>query len=153
MQFKYGQWALEAANEMKETYTIVNPGSDGERRFYMVTAGKFGQPIIVAEPDLSFAAPTCFKYVNAKGEATQPTEKIAGIICRDGIRTSLSGAKMKGVAISINADGSVQVGEEVWHLATLFQKDKNRIINYDAYLVREPRKVVRILELGDLDLF
>ncbi|MBU0660796.1 hypothetical protein KKG22_01295 [Patescibacteria group bacterium] len=115
--------------------------------------GKYGQPIIIAEPDLAFEAPSCLNYVDAKGEEATPSEKIAGIICKDGPRFSLSNAKKKGISVSVNDEGFIQIDNETWWISTLFCKDKNRIVGYDAYLVRMKPKQVLILELGDLDLF
>ncbi len=151
-QFKFGQWVLEV-NEDK--YELYNPDPEtGKKRFYRAVPGEFGQPLLESEPDLAFAVPEELTYVNNKGEPVKPNQKIAGIICKDDRpRFSLTNAKSKGVVVNANEDGSIQVGEEKWWLATLFLKDKNRIFNYDAYCVREMPSKVRVLELGDLDLF
>lgn len=151
-EFKNKQWTVEI-NETTGDYKIVNLGPNGERQFYMVSPGRYGEPIITPEPDLAFAAPTSLTYVNAKGESVVPAEKISGIICKDSHRFSLTNAKNKGVEIKVNDDGSIQIGDEVWWLTTLFSKDKNRVRNYDAYLVREKPVLVKVLELADLDLF
>lgn len=150
MEFKYGQWTLTADGE---GYKFVNIGEDGGERFYRVEPGKYGQPLIIAEPTLAFDAPNGLNYVNHVDEATNPVEKIAGIICQNGPRFSLSNAQKQGIVVSVNADGSIQIGSETWWLATLFSKDKYRIVGYDAYLVREKPERVRVIELGDLDLF
>jgi hypothetical protein len=131
----------------------VNLGPNGEKRFYMISPGKYGEPIITPEPDLAFEVPATLTYINAKGEVVVPQEKISGIICKDGPRFSLTNAKKKGVKVQVNDDGSIQIDTETWWLATLFSKDKNRVRNYDAYLVREKPAQVKMLELGDLDLF
>jgi len=149
--FKFKQWTL-VANEADEKYNICNLGSNGEKQFYEIVPGKYGEPIIVAEPDLAFDTPPNLRYVNAKGEKVQPDQKIAGIICDDGQRFSLSNAKSKGIEIKVNYDGSIQVGNDRFFLVTLFLKDKNRVRNYDAYCTRGqviPAQV-RIVELGDL---
>lgn len=152
MQAKNKQWTVEI-DETTGEYKIVNLGPDGERQYYMVSPGKYGEPIITPEPDLAFALPANLTYVNAKGEAVVPAEKISGIICKDSHRFSLTNAKSKGIEVKANDDGSIQIGTETWHVATLFSKDKNRVRNYDAYLVREKPVQVKVLELGDLDLF
>jgi hypothetical protein len=146
----YKQWTLTAG---EYSYELVNSAADGTRQFYMVKPGPYGQPIIVAEPDLAFDAPASLSYVNGKGEPVKPVEQIAGIVCQDGPRLSLSNAKNKGISVSTREDGSMQVGGEVWHIATLLCKDKNRIIGYDAFLVKTKPPTVRILELGDVSLF
>jgi hypothetical protein len=147
----YKQWTLTTDSE---EYRIENlDPSGGPRRFYMIKMGAFGQPVIVAEPDRAFEAPTNLVYVDAKGNAATPSERIAGVICQDGPRLSLSNAAKQSIEVHPNEDGSVTVGSDVWWIATLFQKDKNRIIGYDAYLRRDRPETVRILELGDLDLF
>ncbi|MBI2037785.1 MAG: hypothetical protein HYT15_02540 [Candidatus Magasanikbacteria bacterium] len=146
------QWTIKV-DETTGDYNVTNLGPNGERQFYMVSPGQYGQPIITAEPDLAFDAPSNLTYVNAKGETVTPSEKIAGIICQDGPRFSLTNAKNKGITVVVSDDGSIQIGNEVWHLVTLFSKDKNRVVNYDAYLVRQQPAQVRVLELGDLNLF
>lgn len=150
--FRFRQWMLEV-NEGTASYNIYNHGSNGERQFYEVVPGKYGEPIIVAEPEYAFDVSVNLCYVNAKGDAVVPDQQIAGIICQDGPRFSLTNAKNKGVVIRANEDGSIQVGEEKWWLATLFLKDKNRFRGYDAYCVRQQPEKVRILELGDLNFF
>ncbi|MFA6475387.1 MAG: hypothetical protein WCV88_04280 [Patescibacteria group bacterium] len=149
-EFSFVQWLLRVYTDR---YEILNLSATGVKRFYAVIMGKYGQPILVADPDLAFDVPTCFQYVNINGDPVNPTEKIAGIICKDGPRFSLTSALDKGVVVKPNSNGSIQVGDETWYPATFFSKDKNRIIGYDAFLVKERREIVRILELGDLDLF
>lgn len=146
------QWTVKVDDSGRQ-YAIVNLGPNGERQYYSVGPGKYGEPIITPEPDLAFAVPANLTYVNSKGEAFVPTEKISGVICKDSHRLSLTNAKNKGIVVKVNDDGSFQIGDETWHLTTLFSKDKNRIRNYDAYLVREKPEQVKVLELGDLDLF
>lgn len=153
---KFGQWTIEGDDDPNSKdfgYGIFNRGPNGKRRFYKVVPGKYGQPIIVAEPDLAFKVPKNLVYVNTDGEIIRPEEKIAGIICQNGPRLSLSNAKKQDIVIKVNDDSSIQVGEKKWWLSTLFQKDKNRFRNYDAYCVKEKPKFVKLFELGDLDLF
>lgn len=151
-EFKFGQWTLEV-DEAAGAYKIFNPGEDGKRKFYAVEQGKYGQPLIYADPDHAFDAPPNLTYVNAAGEKAQPTEKIAGIVCKDGPRFSLTNAASKGISVVQNNDGSIMIDGAVWYLVTLFQKDKNRVIGYDAYFSKEKPEHVRIMELGDLDLY
>jgi len=153
---KHGQWMVEMKEGNGGGYNIykLDPnGENGEKQFYEVVPGKYGEPIIVAEPTLAFDPPANPLYVNAKWGEAKPDQKIAGIICQDGPRFSLTNAKSKGVAVKVNEDGSIQVGEGKWWLVTLFLKDKNRFRGYDAYCVREQPGNVRILELGDIDFF
>jgi hypothetical protein len=152
MQVTNKQWIVDVSGTTGD-YAIVNLGPNGERQYYMVSPGQYGQPVITAEPDLALDVPIGIEYVNAKGEAVMPGEKIAGIICQGGARYSLTNARNKGVKVKVNDDGSIQVGDEKWWIATLFSKDKQRIINYDAYLVRQQPAQVKVLELGDLNLF
>lgn len=146
------QWTVDI-DEATGQYTIMNLGPNGERRYYMVSPGQYGEPVITPEPDLAFSVPVNLTYVNKKGEAVVPAEKISGIICQESHRFSLTNAKNKGIDVTVNDDGSIQVGDETWWLSTLFIKDKNRVRNYDAYLVREKPPQVKVLELADLDLF
>lgn len=152
----FGQWVIEGNDDTDSPdfgYEIYNPGPNGEKRFYRASPGKYWEPLLDPEPELAFNVPENFTFVNAKGEVIVPGEKISGIICQDGPRLSLTNAQKQGITIKVNDDGSIQVGEEKWWLTTLFQKDKNRIRNYDAYCVREKSETVRVLELGDLNLF
>ena len=138
----------------EDKYNIFNLDPEtGKKRFYEIISGQYGQPLIVAEPDLAFIPPVFLNYVDSAGDKTKPTEKIAGIICSDGKRFSLSGAKMKGIKIESQEDGSIKIDNEVWWIKTLFSKDKNRIINYDAFLVKEKPEKVKVLELADLTEF
>jgi hypothetical protein len=154
--FKFKQWTM-VVDKADEKYNICNVGSDGKKQFYEIIVGEYGQPIIVAEPGYAFDAPANLRYVDAKGKMVRPAQQIAGIICKDGPRFSLTNAKKQGVEIKTNDDGSIQVGNQAWWIKTLLVKDKNRIINYDAFCV--PRDAwptplgVQILELGDLNLF
>ncbi len=147
---KYKQWDLLTDDEK---YNLCNLGPDGKKQFYEVIMGQYGQPLIVAEPDRAFPCPATLEYVNAKGEQAVPNEKIAGIICSDGKRFSLTNAANKGIRIEPKEDGSIQVDNEVWWIKTLFQKDKNRVINYDAYLVPTKPEQVKVIELADLVSF
>jgi hypothetical protein len=151
-KFQFGQWTLEV-DEAAGTYEFYNRDLDtGVKRFFRVVPGPYSAPRVEPEPELAFGPPN-LKYQNAKGQEVVPDEKISGIICQGGIRASLSNLKSKGIAVTVNTDGSLQVGDEVWWLATLFSKDKNRFLNYDAYLVRNQPDVVTVLELGDMNLF
>ncbi|MDO8509681.1 MAG: hypothetical protein Q7S24_00900 [bacterium] len=149
---KCGQWTIEIDEDTGE-YKIMNLGQSGERQFYMVTPGGYGEPIITPEPDLAFTPPYMFNYVDVNGVHVSPMEKISGIICKDSHRLSLTNAKRQGINITVNSDGSLNIAGVKWWIATLFQKDKNRIKNYDAYCIRQYPTSVRVLELGDLDLF
>lgn len=153
--FKFKQWTV-TVNEADGKYNICNLGPDGKKQFYEIVVGEYGQPIIVAEPEYAFDTPPNLRYINAKGEHVRPDQMIAGVICQDGQRFSLTNAKNKGLEVKVNGDGSIQVNEEKWWLKTLFLKDKNRFRGYDAFCVREQPMggvEVRILELGDLNLF
>lgn len=146
------QWTIKI-DETTGEYKIVNLGPNGERQYYMVSSGKYGEPIITPEPDLAFPVPANLVCVNAEGEAVVPTEKISGIICQNSHRFSLTNAKNKGIEIRVNDNGSLQISDDTWWIATLFSKDKSRVRNYDAYLVRQKPALIKVLELGDLNLF
>lgn len=156
-QTKNGDWFVEVYKD-NGYYEIFNVGPDDALRFYMVRAGQYGNPIIIAEPDLAFDVPSTLHCFNSKNEKVVPDQKIAGIICKDGPRLSLTNAKKQGIVVMAHpdGDGSLQIGEEKWWIRTLLLKDKNRIFNYDAFCIRdgEPRNgATMLLELGDLDLF
>lgn len=153
--FKFGQWTMEVDEEVGH-YEMYNlDPATGEKRFFRVVKGAYDAPKFEPESALAFACPNNLTYVNKQGETVAtPAEKISGLICQNGPRASLSNLKSKGIAVSANEDGSIQIGEEAWWLATLFSKDKNRFKNYDVFLVKaKPERPVKVLELGDLDLF
>lgn len=147
-QFK--QWTL---NVEDEKYELFNPGTNGVQQFYNVTPGAYGQPVITAEPSLAFAVPEALTYVNFKGEPVVPAEKIAGIICQEADGTAVyrfSLSSPKAPRFQIVSYGII-IDDVSWHLCTLFSKDKNRVINYDAFYRREKCDVVRLIELADLN--
>lgn len=166
LNFKNGQWAY-LVTLSDEQYVKLLAGEldidmasmegfnlqDGVRAFYALVLGKYGQPLFIVEPDRAFECPSDLVYVDKLDKSATPEQKIAGIVCDGALRASLTNARKQGKPVAPNADGSIQVGDEVWWIATLFVKDKNRIFGYDAYLVRERPEQVRVLELGDLDLF
>lgn len=133
------------------SYEIFQKDADGKKKFYEVTPGPYGNPIITAEPDRAFDAPKGVHYIDVKGQKTEPNQKIAGIICEDGPRFSLSSPNAPN--FKLDDDGTLHVDDQKWHLVTLFLKDKNRIINYDAYFSKEKPQAVCIRELGDLKEF
>ncbi len=145
------QWKLTADGK---GYNIQNPAKDGIKRFYEVNSGPYGNPVITAEPDLAFPAPSTVSYIDSQGEEAQPEEKIAGIICKKAgkviHRFSLS--NLKRPEFTTEQEGAELVINDVrWHLRALFRKDKNRIINYDAWYGEEQPDSVQIVELEDLD--
>lgn len=142
------QWVVEF---FENSYRIYNPDPEsGVKKFYEIQMGQYGQPIIVAEPELAFDPPASLIYVDFAGNETKPTEKISGIICSDGKRFSLTNAEAKGIKIEPQNDGSVMIAGEIWWINVLFSKDRNRIVNYDAFLIQEKPAKVKILELFDL---
>ncbi|HLG25660.1 MAG TPA: hypothetical protein VI588_02620 [Candidatus Gracilibacteria bacterium] len=146
---KYNQWTL-AAND--NGYNIFNKDADGKKAFYEVAKGeKHGNPIVTVEPDRAFTVPNGVTCVDSRGVTVTPNEKIAGIICEDGPRFSLS--SKDAPTFQVANDGIITVGDKKWHLATLFSKDKNRFINYDAYFAKKRSDKVRVLELADLPLY
>jgi hypothetical protein len=154
----------------------VNPAPEDPTHLRFYAAVKVGDqpPVFVPEPTLAFQVSDELVYVDVDGRElayvnvdgrmnNRPNGKISGIICQGGHRFSLSAAVFKSIKWAVNQDGSVTIDGEVWWPATLVNKDQNRYQqfgpageiwqNFDAYLVRVKRDVVRVLELGDLDLF
>lgn len=145
------QWLLKAD---EQGYTIENPDEDGTRKFYALQSGPYGNPVITAEPDLALETPTTVSYENSNGEPAHPEEKIAGIICKKAgeviHRFSLSSPNRP--EFEIIDEGAELIIEGVrWKLRALFRKDKNRIINYDAYYGEEAPDKVTLVELEDLN--
>ena len=127
---------------------------NGTRKFYDLKSGPYGNPVITAEPDLALDTPTTVEYENNNGEAAQPEEKIAGIICKKAgevmHRFSLSSPKRPKFE-TIDEGAELIIEGVRWKLRALFRKDKNRIINYDAYYGKEAPDKVKLIELEDLD--
>lgn len=148
---KFDQWTLRADDE---SYSAFNLGADGKKRFYEMQMGPYGNPIIIAEPDLAFPAPTTVEYVDKHGLAADPVEKIAGVVCKRAgeviHRFSLSNPNPKEVGFE-NEGAEVIIEGVRWYLRWLFSKDKKRIINYDAFYAPEKPDSVQIIELEDLD--
>lgn len=147
---KFGQWSLSSDNE---GYNISNIGDDGTKRFYEVVAGPYGNPVIIAEPDLAFPVPSTVDYVDSQGSKSNPTEKIAGIICKRAgevvHRFSLSSPGKPDFVFE--KEGAELVIDGVRsYLRALFRKDGNRFVNYDAFYGEEKPDSVRIVELQDL---
>ena len=132
-----------------------NPGdaiafnkNKNEKVFYEVEVGKYGQPVIIQEPDYAFELPENI------GDGKQ---KIAGIITDDGQRFSLSNAYLKNIKISwFKYDLSIEINGEKYFLHFLYEPDKNRIINYVGFFSTKERiKDVEVREMADVleDLF
>ena len=149
-----------------EKYEIVNLDDDDTQRFYKIISGKYGQPLIIAEPDKAFAAPEKAKFANGKGEEIDPpVEKVSGIICQEGDgsiahRFSLSNPKTPkfrvtsdGIILFLRDEESGKITKERWYLNVLFDKDGQRIQNHDGYYSRQKPKKIRVLELQDLNFF
>ena len=148
-----GQWQIQVGDA--GAYRLVNPAADGTLQYYQAKSGKYGEPILEAEPDLAVAAPSQCRYIKRSGEETTPTEKIAGLICKDEngvvvLRLSLTNAKNKSISWSLADDGTLEVDGKTFYLHALVQKDKNRVKNYDAFFSAEPDHTVEVLELEDL---
>ncbi len=141
-------------------YEFYNPDPDNEslRRFYEVVSGRFGAPMINAEPSLSIECPQGFDYVTASGEATTADERIAGFICvEDGKivhRASLTNwVVFQKKEFKLTEESTFLVGDREWSLARILRKDKNRIFGFDVVLVPLGTNTdlpVTILELEDL---
>jgi len=148
---KYGQWVLKAD---EAGFTYSNPAEDGTKRFFEYVSGTDNKPFTIAEPDLALNVPSVVEYVDSKGNVVTPNERIAGIICKkDGQvvhRFSLSNPN-KPDFISENENSELVIDGVRWHLGALFMKDKNRIINYDAFYGDKKPDQVKIVELQDLE--
>jgi hypothetical protein len=127
---------------------------NGTRKFYDLKSGPYGNPVITAEPDLTLDSPTTVECENNNGEAAQTEEKIAGIICKKAgevmHRFSLSSPKRPEFE-TIDEGAELIIEGVRWKLRALFRKDKNRIINHDAYYGEEAPDKVKLIELEDLD--
>lgn len=158
-EYQVKQWTFRV---WADRYEIVNLEEDGTERFYKVIKGKYGEPIIVAEPDRAFATPVDAVYVNAKGDEVEKLPgDISGIICQEETgavtyRFSLSNPKTPkfrvtkdGLILFIKGENGV-VTQERWYLNTLFAKDKNRVKNHDGYYSRKKPKKIKMVELQDL---
>lgn len=151
------QWQVQVTDDpSKDDYRIVNLATDGTRQYYQALCGKYGEPLLEPEPDLAVAVPKNCVYQNKEGDQLFPDQRISGLICRNAIgevslRVSLTNARNKNISWSLNDEGVLTVDGESYYLYALVQKDKNRILNYDAFFGAAPvNGSVEVLELEDL---
>lgn len=166
------QWTLELTSDSPElaalgnvplvvtSFELVNLGPTGQKQFYSVGAGQYGQPIINVEPDLAMPVPANLTYRNAAGEPLEHSklEKLGGFIVADTAgavihRYSLTNARNKGVTYGFREDGAFMVNGQAFWTRTLFDKDKMRIVGYDGYFSPVKPEFVRVLELADLTAY
>ena len=123
---QYGQWTVRCRDD---GYEIFNPATDGTRLYYVCESGAYGNPVSL-------------------------NGKISGVICQgppgQPAVHRFSFSNPNAPQCTLHADGSIEIDGVRWHLIALFQKDKNRIKNYDAFYDLQPRGVVKVVELGDL---
>lgn len=149
-------WELFRHHGKLSDYVIANISNGGIAQFFVIRPDDKGNPIIIAEPDLAVGPPRDLSYVDGKGKPVTPDQYIAGLVCfnEDGKtvkRLSISNAVQSNVKIVFRERGVIEVGGTVYWLWILFEKDKNRIRNYDALLYPfSPNGPVKILELEDL---
>jgi hypothetical protein len=153
------------ANGEVEKYTIVNNPDNNKKitsRYYSVVSGGYGQPLIMAEPDLAIPLPqnTAVVYATTGKPMLDLKEKIAGIIVTDAqgeaiLRTSLTKAADNKDKIKLSDDGVLEFNGTKYYLYGIFDKDKNRIFGFDGFFSAEdPGKNAegkRIFEYLELD--
>lgn len=163
-KFKFGQWTLCVNPDRPDDYEMFNLGPNGERRYYRMIPGKYGEPLIDQEPDLAFPVPgglgLAFFHAKPKGSGLEqmvptPEDKIIGVVCRNGPRFSLTNAKSKNVDIHVNPDGTIQVGDRAWWLCALFCPDAQRFTpnRWVGFLAAEKPAYIMVYELGELPLW
>ena len=150
----YRQWNIEVDEDESGAYRIVNRKDDGTLQYYLAESGKYGEPIIVPEPELALPIPLGCKYVDSDGTDAQPSQLISGIICSAGgkvvHRFSLTNAMNKGVQLKLEMDGRLMVAKEHFWLRCLLVKDRNRFRNYDAFFVPTRQERILVAELEDV---
>jgi hypothetical protein len=160
------QWKIYVENRKDDlevsSYCIENK-VNGAREFYDVHSGKYGQPLVRAEPDRAMTLPTNISCVHAiTGEPVELKEKIAGIILKDEPegkligRYSLTAAANQNIELNMNEQGVLTVNGEDFELYALACKDKNRIDGLDAFFRKKvdsqeplPIPIVKYKELPD----
>ena len=147
---QYGQWTVRCRDD---GYEIFNPATDGTRLYYVCESGAYGNPVLTPEPDKALDPPAT-RYVDVRGNPVSLNGKISGVICQgppgQPAVHRFSFSNPNAPQCTLHADGSIEIDGVRWHLIALFQKDKNRIKNYDAFYDLQPRGVVKVVELGDL---
>ena len=119
----------------------------------MIAAIKAGEPL---DPELAIELPKGLTYVTPRGDEVKPTEKLAGFIITEldgsvSYRYSLTNATSKGVSYGFDPDdNSFKVDGKTYWVHTLFAKDKNRVIGYDAFCTPVKTTRVSMIELADL---
>jgi hypothetical protein len=134
-------------------YRIYSEGPERNLKYYQIVMGQFCQPIVIQEPSLGLDCPSKLTCFNKNGDPVVPDQKIVGIVCKNGPRFSLTNAKAKGIVINVSEENHIQINGESWFINTLYMPDKNRLIGYVAFCSKEINPSVRVLEMGDLDLF
>ena len=138
------QWTYPDAKNPGDAIAF-NKNENDEKVFYEVEVGKYGQPIIVQEPDLAFELP------ENTGDGKQ---KIAGIVTDDGQRFSLSNAKAKGISLQWYKDEMVlEINRKAYYLHFIYEPDKNRIMNYVGFFSKnrkDKEDEVKVYEMADV---
>jgi hypothetical protein len=158
LEFGCGQWeALTQRDDDNQVvaYCIVNRSPTGQRQFYDVIAGKFGEPLMRKEPDQALPVPSGLQYVR-DGAHVVPDQRIAGCVVKDGSkvieRFSITNAIKKGRSVTLSDMGELTVDGNRYFLTALFSADRNRVKNYDAFFSTRPETgpPIRLVELEDL---
>lgn len=137
------QWIVRL-DEPDGQYSIRRTGPNQR---YDIVNGKNGQPQVRLEPALSFWAPAGLIYVDGQYQPMAYTAvgTIGAVICQNGMEYTLSAAKEQGVVIRPNGDESIQVGPEIWWLATIVDLFPGICSGKTALLVRSRPAEVQVL--------
>lgn len=149
-----GQWVTVIWIGAAEVRVNFLPGTVIMRFFaHVATMDANHQAFMeIKEPSLAFAVPENVKYVDpSTGAELQPDERIAGIVCQDGPRFSLSSPSAPKRMVS--PDGVLTIDDRTWHLHTLQRPDGRRVRNYNAFFGLRPVESVHVVELGNFPMF
>jgi len=159
-------WTFEVNEGTGEvtSYRAENKGPDGKRDFFSVTSGKYGEPLMEAEPDRGFPLPNNVSWYGHLGQIIpKPDQKITGVLCFKyddrGVlevkqRFSLTNKDRFGGgldAVKVEEDGSICIDGKMWYIHSLYTGDKHRLACGDVYCYEHPSpNGIRVYELAEL---
>lgn len=152
--FETQNWTWRAEVQNGEIKAEIFNLQGGQKKFYEIKMGQYGQPVVIQEPDLAFESP------EGVGDGKQ---KIAGIITDDGQRFSLSNFMQKN-NLSANDIKNLWNKEEMsfvinlkkYYLQFLYEPDKNRIVNYVGFFCKykkvkhDGERCVKVYEMAEV---
>jgi hypothetical protein len=178
--FSCGQWDAYVGRKNSDgkvkSYTIVNNDNTKKgitSRYYAAVNGPYGNPFLLAEPDLGLPLPQNISIIHPlTREPVRGLEgKVTGIVVKNDkgellLRSNLTNLNDNGGTIELSDDGVLTLGKLSEDKVLTFKKyyfngvclsDKNKVFAIDGYFLEvDPKKdgqgkrIVELKELGDV---